>query len=173
MAKSSNERQLEFLLSVVCDAVNSDVQLNPRLIRDIFDVIEGLMRGALNRNGNYDHSTLKAKCAYASANAKSLSLSLSRTNLTKATHREHAIPLKILIPMLYAMKPITPQALTEFLDQKLISVLITLDERRHLDSVELGLRTAMPLDWDGVSPFARFEKAQIVICVGDATSSAA
>lgn len=139
------------------------VELNSKLMRDILDVVEGLMRGALNSKGNYDHSSLKLKCSFISENAQRLHMTMNGGQLLKAAHREHAIPLKVVLRNLYSQEQLTPKSLMEFLSLQLVSVLITKDEQRLLDAADTKIKDSMPLDWDGVDVFARFKKAGIKI----------
>ena len=166
MGSISNDRQLQLLLKFLCESVNSKVELNSKLLRDILDVVEGLMRQALNSKGKYDHSSLKLNCGYISKNAKALKLKNIGNKLVKLTHREHAIPLKIVLVKLYDLIEPSPDSLKSFLDDHLISVLITKSEQLLLDSSDIKLKCKMPLDWDGVDAFARFNRVGIEIVEG-------
>jgi hypothetical protein len=164
MSSDANERQLQFLLRFLCESVNSKIVLNSKLLRDLLDVVEGLMRGALNSNGNYDHASLKLNCMFVSENAQTLMMSsMTRADLLAATHREHAIPLKVLINKMYDLPDISPAYLQAFLNRNLVSVLLTKDEQRRLDAQEFKIRDQMPSDWDGSNVLARFETVGIPI----------
>lgn len=163
MVRSSNQEQLQLLLKFICESVNTGVEFNSKLMRDILDVVEGLMRGALNSKGNYDHSSLKLKSSYISETALSLSESLSSVDLLKVTHREHAIPLKIVLRELYRLKNLNPESLRCFLETRLISVLITKEEQLLLDGSPYKIKDVMPVGWNGINPFARFEIVGIQI----------
>jgi hypothetical protein len=157
MGPLANEQQLQLLLRLVCESVNSQVTINPKLLRDILDVVEGLMRGSLNSKGKYDHASLKLNCMFESGGVQSLRSEMGRRELLSVTRREHAVPLKVLLKQLYQLQALSPVSLKDFLDQNLISVLITRDEQRFLDTSKFKLREKMPAEWDGVNVFARFE----------------
>lgn len=160
---NSNNKQLELLLSFICESVNSKIQINAKLLRDILDVVEGLMRGALNSKGNYNHSTLKLNCGYISEVALKLKTTTKPVEFLKLTHREHAIPLKVLVKELYSFNEIKTPDLKLFLDKKLISVLITKSEQKLLDSTEYQIKDKMPFDWNKEDVFVRFKIVQIAI----------
>lgn len=160
---SSNEKQLNLLLKLICESVNEKTNLNSKLLRDILDVVEGLMRGIVNSKGNYNHQTLKLNCLYKSDAASNLIGKLSKFELLKKTHREHAIPLKIVLDKLYSLKNVDNNMLHRYLDNKLVSVLITKEEQLLLDSMGTDLKSKMPIFWDGKNIFARFEQIGITI----------
>ena len=163
----SNDHQLQMLLGFICESVNSKIQINSKLLRDMLDVIEGLMRGAVNSKGNYSHSTLKLKCSYISIEAKKLKKQTNSAMLLRITHREHAVPLKVLVSKLYSLNNIKINELKTFLDKNLISVLITKLEQSRLDNAEFQIKDKMPVDWDETDVFARFKIVNIEITKTD------
>lgn len=161
----SKPSQLDLLLEFILKAIHHEVDLNRKLLRDILDVVEGLSRGIVNRKKNYDHTTLKFGASYISNNALILKSTLTRSECIKATHREHAIPLKVLVPMLYQLKPKSLSELRQFLENNLVSVLITKEERDLLDRGQNSLKDCMPSGWDGDDILSRFNFHGIkIIC---------
>ena len=131
---------------------------NKKLLRDMLDVTEGLIRGAINSKGNYSHTSLKLKTSYISEKAAELKKTLKEYELLKTTHREHAIPLNVLLTELLPKQKFSNISELEiFFKKYLTSVLITLEERDQLDSRGSGLKKTMPEDWDGEDLFARFK----------------
>lgn len=164
---NTNDQQLKMLLGFVCESVNSKIQINSKLLRDMLDVIEGLMRGAVNSKGNYSHSVLKLRCSYISEKVKNLKMHTSSAQLLKQTHREHAIPLRILVQKIYSFESISINELEAFLDQSLVSVLITKSEQLILDNPEYRIKDKMPPNWDGIDVFARFKIVNIAVAKRD------
>lgn len=146
--------------------------LNNKLIRDILDVCEGYIRNILNSQNNYNHSTLKYNAHWISLKASQIKKEFNQSECLKKTHREHAIPLKLLISQLYSFESLEIKQLKEFLNKNLISVLITKDERDDLDQGVGNLKDSMPKDWDNQNVFARFDNKNIKIqCIGTSNSS--
>ena len=163
MGSVSNDQQLHLLLKLICESVNTETQLNSKLLRDILDVVEGLMREALNSKGKYDHSSLKLNCNFISNSVAHLQKETAGRKVLKLTHREHAIPLRVVLRELYKLKNINPDVLKEYFERYLVSVLITKDEQKLLDSSEHKIKDKMPPEWDGKDVFARFLKVGIKI----------
>lgn len=72
---------------------------------------------------------------------------------------DHAIPFRLLQKELLDLKHVAPQALADTLNRYETVVLITKAENARLNA--MGLARAMPPDWDGSDPFARYTAAHI------------
>jgi hypothetical protein len=77
---------------------------------------------------------------------------------------DHAIPFKYLQVNLLALTDVTAdsvRAALEKLEKFTITVLITEEENRRLNA--RGYRSAMPDDWDGIDPLARYKAVGIEV----------
>ena len=72
---------------------------------------------------------------------------------------DHAIPFRLLQKELLDLKHVAPQALADTLNRYEMVVLITKAENARLNA--MGLARAMPSDWDGSDPLARYAAAHI------------
>lgn len=72
---------------------------------------------------------------------------------------EHAVPQMVLVNLLMALEPLTPEAVTDLLTRCFQVTLVTKAEHAKLNSC--GLRSTMPKGWDGVDVFARYTAACI------------
>ena len=152
---------------MICESISTKVRINRKLLRDTLDVCEGLIRKVLNKNNKYDHSNLKYNASYISLEASNIKSIKTRAETLKLTHREHAIPLKILIEILEKKNDLTVSSLYDFLEKNLISVLITKEECEKLDFGEFNLKSSMPENWDFNNKFARFEALNIEVKKSD------
>lgn len=173
VAQASNDEQLNLLLDFVCKSINLKIELNSKLLRDILDVVEGLMRGILNSKGKYDHQSLKLNCLYLSEAAQEIHRVNTKTGTLKLTHREHAVPLKIIIKEIYLMRTVSPDQLRFFLESNLVSVLITKGEQQLVDSFDQCIKDRMPIDWNGKDVFARFDQVGIKVITRESKQLAA
>ena len=134
-------------------------------LRDLVDPAEGYIREIVNSNNNYSHAFMKMNCSVKSVEAVELLKKLREDkvepkNWYKHFHREHAIPMKITKPELMKMEDASIEEIAEFIDKRIVSVLITKEEAKQLDK-KGGLKDKMPADWDGKNVFARFEAKNI------------
>lgn len=160
----SLDKQLNLLLEFLCSIVNENVDFNKKLLRDILDVTEGLLRKILTKNDTYSHSCLKGNCSYSSKAVQDLRLrGASAASLLKITHREHAVPVNVLIEMMNELRPATKENMRSLLSNFLISVLITKEEQSAIDHRDLDLRSKMPIGWDRTNAFVRFKDAGIEV----------
>lgn len=67
---------------------------------------------------------------------------------------EHVVPLMLIVNRLMDMEPLTEAAVTELLTQCFRVMLVTVDEHRRLNAS--GLRSTMPINWNGKDVFARY-----------------
>jgi hypothetical protein len=157
-----NKHQLDLLLQIICLILQTEArrcfEMNGKLLRDILDPIEGLGRGILSKKGTYSHSALKSGCCLISESAQH--------GPSSKLHREHAIPLKVIIQELrrHSKKScFTPETLGKFIASYCVSVLVTAKEKTLLDSsAKSGCR--MPEGWKlGKHRFARLKKASVSI----------
>src|SRR5688500_15170199 len=96
MSQSSAKEQLEVLLDFIVMLIKREIRLNRKLMRDILDPLEGYLGNVLNKKGNYSHAHMKSNCRYVSRAVLRLKAQ-RRKDLVLNTHREHAIPLSLLI----------------------------------------------------------------------------
>ena len=135
--------------------------INKKQLRDILDVTEGLMRNILNSKGNYNHQTLKSDASIKSIKALETQKLLGKGPANKVLHREHALPMDMVLPKLMNMTEATDEEILEFLKQNLLSVLITKEEMKVLDYGSNNLKKSMPAGWDGKDNLARFSARNI------------
>ena len=81
--------------------------------------------------------------------------------MLKLTHREHAVPLKVLVGNLYMFDNVNTLELQQFLNHNLVSVLITKSEQKLLDTPKYNVKDKMPENWNGQDIFARFKMLEI------------
>lgn len=155
--------ELELLLKLIVNSVKKNIKLNKKLMRDILDVCEGHIREIYNSQGNYDHSTLKYNASVISKEANKIKRNQTRGEVLKLTHREHAVPLNILIPLINNLNKIDVDELHRFLMTNLRSVLITKQERDILDNGMDNLKNKMPPNWNNVDIYARFNAKNILL----------
>ena len=152
--------QLEMIkLQIQLNKMGGNV--NKKQLRDILDVTEGLLRNILNSKGNYNHQTLKSDASVKSVKALEVQKLLGKGNANSKLHREHALPMDMVIPQLMAMTEATLEEIATFLKQNLLSVLITKDEMKALDYGSDNLKKSMPANWDGKDNLARFKARNI------------
>jgi hypothetical protein len=72
---------------------------------------------------------------------------------------DHAIPFNYVQNDLLALAEPDPAGVRDILDRRLVACLITREEDRLLASKKLS--RAMPANWDGIDPLARYEAAEI------------
>ncbi len=152
--------QADFLLETLLRAKLSGVNLNGKILRDMLDVIEGTRRGHLNSKQNYNHATFKAKCRYRSKRAIE-EFKGDPKKQAKNTVRDHAFPIQKLAHWLTHLDVKTTDSLWHFLDEHLVSVVITKEEN-HLLS-KRGLGHDIPPDSDGVNLFDRYHAVGIEV----------
>jgi hypothetical protein len=145
------KKQADLICEWLCIAINGEITVNKKLLRDMFDVAEGCLHGILNANNNYNHYTFKKNCRY-------MSRAASKPRSNEKLHREHAIPIEVVTERLYGLRPAEKCEVAEFLRKNLCSVIITEHERVELDR---HYRTTMPDNWNGEDAFARFRKREI------------
>jgi hypothetical protein len=73
---------------------------------------------------------------------------------------EHAVPQQVIVDRLMDMRPLTKKRVKELLIRLFRVLRVTKSEHDRLNAT--GLRSAMPDDWDGINPFARYDAAGIV-----------
>jgi len=78
---------------------------------------------------------------------------------------EHVVPQMVIVNRLMEMDPLTPAAITAFLQRCFTVMLVTHAEHARLNAS--GLRSVMPRDWDDVDVFARYAAVGIEV---DSTS---
>ena len=76
------------------------------------------------------------------------------------THKDHAIPLKLVVDNMIKRKSWTKASLRRFLAKWLVYVVLTRDEH-FVRLKEFGLASSMPEDWDGSDILARYVAAKI------------
>ena len=86
---------------------------------------------------------------------------------TGALVYDHAVPFRYLQAELLGLSDITPDSVLDVLDRYGIVVPITTDDDRRLN--QAGYRSAMPADWDGRDPFARYTAVDIALEPNDST----
>ena len=67
---------------------------------------------------------------------------------------EHVVPQMTLVNLLMKLEPLTEEAVVDLLTRCFTVLLVTKEEHARLNSS--GLRSIMPLDWDGSDVFARY-----------------
>ena len=67
---------------------------------------------------------------------------------------EHVMPQMEIVNSLMEMRPLTKAGVINLLTDRLRVMVVTRDEHARLNSS--GLRSKMPLDWDGSDVFARY-----------------
>ena len=80
---------------------------------------------------------------------------------TGALAYDHAVPFRYLQAELLGLSDVTPDNVRDVLDRHGIVDLITPDDDRRLN--QAGYRSAMPADWDGRDPFARYTAVGIAL----------
>lgn len=156
--QSDAEKQSDFLIKSIFEAKRSGIRLNAKLLRDMLDVIEGTRRGHLTRTNYYSHRTFKLKCRWRSRAA--LTQFASAEDVLKNTVRDHSLPMIIFIDQLYKLEANDLNSVIRFIDNELISVVITKEEDAHLSRMKLA--STLPNDFIG-QRFARYEAAGIEI----------
>lgn len=78
---------------------------------------------------------------------------------------DHPVPLKIIIEKLFALDEIDEKNVKKLLSKYIKNggVLITKDEDKTL--TEIGLKSSMPDNWDGVDVYARYKSANIDLLI--------
>ena len=80
---------------------------------------------------------------------------------TKTLCHEHIVPKKVIIDKILALKSPTKPKVNEILERYCIGCVVTRDEDKKL--IKAGLRSAMPGNWDGVDPWARYKNVGIKV----------
>lgn len=156
--QSDAPEQSDFLINCLFEAKNAGIRLNSKLMRDMLDVIEGTRRGHLTRTGSYSHRAFKLKCRWRSREA--LTRFSSNEEMLKNTVRDHALPMIKFIEWLYHLETPNIDRLIFYIDQELISVVITKEENDRL--TKMGLSAEFPEDYNG-DHFSRYKAAGIEI----------
>lgn len=79
---------------------------------------------------------------------------------------EHVMPQMEIVNRLMNMRPLTEEGVIELLTNCLRVMVVTCDEHARLNSH--GLRSKMPLDWDGRDVFARYAAIGIELQITNA-----
>jgi len=107
-------------------------------------------------DGKYDG------CKYWSKKAKALPKGEAKGNLV----HEHLVPRKVVRQKLLRCK--SANDVRTVLETWCIGVVVTREEDQLLNSLRLG--SAMPHDWDGIDPWARYTKAGIRLAQDEASA---
>jgi hypothetical protein len=67
---------------------------------------------------------------------------------------EHVVPQMLIVNRLMNMEPLTEASVKELLTSWFTVMLVTHEEHTRLNAS--GLRSTMPVDWDGVDVFSRY-----------------
>lgn len=146
---------LNILEALVSSPYNVKLVEHSKAVRDIMDNLEGHLHRVLNRNGRYDHSTLKENAPHMSEKAYALREHLNnKQKFLSLTHREHAKPFKIIMAEIAGLKG---KELLNYVSLNVKSVTILKEERDSLDSM---FKTTMPNVTD---IFSRFKAVGIVV----------
>ena len=143
--KNPRFRSKEVLCSDLSKVLNSDLHFGTKMgvLNEIFWIwteFEGKIIG----------------CPYWSNEAKK---AYTLDKKVKLIH-EHLMPREIIRKMVFDLDQPTAEDLMNLFSKNLIGVVVTKEEDNRLN--DLGLRSKMLDDWDGVDPWARHEKANIV-----------
>ena len=149
-------KNAEMYLNILTTLLNSD---NPedhkKSIRDMLDNFEGHYNQAYNRNGKYDHNSLKCNTRFISKKAQRIKSTRTKKEFTSETHREHAKPVSIIIS---EAKGMNSKELLSYLDKNLLSVTIMKAEAHLLDRG--AYKISMP---DTNNILSRFEICNIKV----------
>ena len=81
-------------------------------------------------------------------------------NSPKELTHEHAVPRKVIINHLLRITNATESVVGDVLQRWCVAVVITKAQDKHLNGA--GLRQRMPVDWDGVDAWARYQAIAMV-----------
>lgn len=74
---------------------------------------------------------------------------------------EHIVPRKVIRDKLFNLENVNSTEIMKVLNSYCIGVVVTKEEDNRLNSI--GLRSKMPINWDGKDPWARYVAAAIEI----------
>lgn len=79
----------------------------------------------------------------------------------KLLRHDHAIPKKVLMELLFRMAHPSSESVQSFFEAYCFGAVITVAEDEALN--RLGLRSKMPMNWDGRDQWARYKAAGITL----------